>query len=93
LEQNDMPIGFDRGDSGGRSVETARPGAREENPLRELVTTVWTRWRTVADERVCPICGPLNGYQWPTGEGPNPPLHIHCRCTREFAGVVLSKRD
>ena len=40
-------------------------------------------WRTAADERVCPICGPLNGKRVPVGEswdGLRPPAHPNCRC-------------
>ena len=38
-------------------------------------------WRTAADERVCDVCGPLNGLtedQWVDTDGP--PLHPRCRC-------------
>jgi len=45
------------------------------------------RWRAVADERVCPICGPLHnttvakgaGFRWGNGAG-YPPAHPNCRC-------------
>lgn len=40
-------------------------------------------WQTAEDEKVCPVCGPLNGKpqsvfasQFPTG----PPAHPNCRC-------------
>ena len=46
---------------------------------------VWTRWATREDERVCPECGPLDGLVWETGDGPAPPLHVNCRCTRQAA--------
>ena len=46
------------------------------------------RWMTARDERVCPICGPLDGQV--TGLGENgfgavgglsaPPAHVGCRC-------------
>jgi len=57
-----------------------------------VVPIVWTRWRTAADERVCPECGPLDGAAWPEGAGPAPPLHNHCRCVREFAFVEWATR-
>lgn len=48
------------------------------------------RWNTARDERVCPICAPLNGVVVPMGEGftPSgpglgptaPPIHVNCRC-------------
>jgi hypothetical protein len=54
--------------------------------LRRLLTpVVYTRWVTMADERVCPECGPLDGLVWQTGDGPSSPLHVNCRCQRVFA--------
>ena len=45
-----------------------------------------TEWITVADERVCPVCGALNGEIAPLGEsfrgGYLPPAHPRCRCFR-----------
>ncbi len=46
-------------------------------------------WMTAADERVCPICSPLNGYtirfeaQYPDGLEPGH-AHVMCRCTEEY---------
>jgi len=42
-------------------------------------------WRTAADERVCPICGPLHEEQVPIDEPFSngemvPPAHPRCRC-------------
>lgn len=42
-------------------------------------------WRTAADERVCPVCGPLDGTRAPTtgsgfGTVGYPPAHPRCRC-------------
>lgn len=48
------------------------------------------RWVTSEDERVCPICGPMNDaavrldeqYDLPNGESVwSPPAHVSCRCT------------
>lgn len=60
---------------------------------REVISTVWTRWTTVGDERVCPICGPFAGRVWPIGEGPSPPLHPNCRCSRAYAFTTFSVRS
>lgn len=41
------------------------------------------RWRTARDERVCPVCGPLQGKEVPLGEdfdGHSCPAHVKCRC-------------
>ncbi len=35
--------------------------------------------------RVCPECGPLDGIVWPEDAGPMPPLHVNCRCSRQYA--------
>ena len=43
---------------------------------------IWEAWQTSGDERVCPICGPLAGQEFRSGEGPAPPLHVNCRCAR-----------
>lgn len=66
----------------GRVVETARwvlETVAQVYPVR------WERWVTASDERVCPECGPLHGRAWPEGEGDAPPLHVNCRCRREYA--------
>jgi SPP1 gp7 family putative phage head morphogenesis protein len=52
-------------------------------------------WLTSADERVCPICGPMNGQRRAIGESfegsegsvDAPPIHAQCRCS-----VVLVKK-
>jgi len=44
---------------------------------------VWEVYHTQHDERVCPVCGPHNGQRYKLGEGPQPPLHLNCRCWRE----------
>jgi SPP1 gp7 family putative phage head morphogenesis protein len=59
-------------------AEGNRAAWRESRVIREM------RWRTSADERVCEICGPLEGQT--TGidgefEGRTfPPAHPRCRC-------------
>ena len=40
-------------------------------------------WNTDADDRVCPICGPLNGKTedtWGNEFPGGPPAHVNCRC-------------
>lgn len=53
--------------------------------VAQVYPVAWERWETVADERVCPECGPLHGMTWPEGEGAVPPAHVNCRCTRVHA--------
>ena len=43
---------------------------------------LWEEYCTQEDERVCPVCGPLDGQWFQEGHGPVPPLHDHCRCYR-----------
>lgn len=41
-------------------------------------------WNTLADELVCPICGPLNGQpesEWRDRYPDGPPAHVRCRCS------------
>ena len=45
----------------------------------------WMEWRTAMDERVCPVCGALNGKRRKFGEPFDinikmPPAHVNCRC-------------
>ena len=42
-------------------------------------------WMTMEDERVCPICGPLDGRRFATGRFPPQPAHPNCRCTSVVA--------
>jgi hypothetical protein len=36
---------------------------------------------TMDDERMCPVCGPLDGKAFPTKQFPPQPAHPNCRCT------------
>lgn len=41
-------------------------------------------WRTNNDDRVCPVCGPLNSKSeddWRDSLPDGPPAHVRCRCT------------
>ena len=54
---------------------------------------VGKRWFTVQDDRVCPICRPLDGQVIPLKSsfsslgftGLRPPAHVRCRCFMQFA--------
>lgn len=68
------------------STEVTRAYA-EANELayRESGIASGREWRTAEDERVCPVCGPLEGEQRPFGQSfgdgvNNPPAHPRCRC-------------
>ncbi len=37
-------------------------------------------WYTAMDERVCPVCGPLNGQEFELDQIPPIPAHPQCRC-------------
>ena len=41
------------------------------------------------DERVCPICGPLDGKVFDTGRFPQQPAHPNCRCTSVVAWPLV----
>ena len=38
-------------------------------------------WLTMGDERVCPVCGPLDGKVFPLERFPRQPAHPACRCS------------
>jgi SPP1 gp7 family putative phage head morphogenesis protein len=42
-------------------------------------------WMTMLDERVCPVCGPLDGQVFETRKFPPQPAHPNCRCTHVVA--------
>jgi SPP1 gp7 family putative phage head morphogenesis protein len=46
-------------------------------------------WMTMEDERVCPICGPLDGKVYDTGRFPTQPAHPNCRCTSVVAWPLV----
>lgn len=42
------------------------------------------RFHTAEDERVCGICGPLDGALVDDDPAFHPPMHVGCRCSVEF---------
>ena len=44
---------------------------------------------TMEDERVCPICGPLDGKVFDTDQFPQQPAHPNCRCTSVVAWPLV----
>jgi hypothetical protein len=69
------------------TTETTRAYSAATNEIQKLVNRTGIQmeqvWHTRNDERVCPICGPLNETpenvwlgEFPTG----PPAHVNCRC-------------
>jgi len=57
-----------------------------------VIIARWTRWVTASDERTCPVCAPLEGQIWRDHDGPQPPLHGNCRCTRVHAFTEVTSR-
>lgn len=45
-----------------------------------MVYEIWLAWQ---DHAVCQRCAELHGHIFPRGQGPQPPLHPGCRCSRE----------
>jgi hypothetical protein len=47
-------------------------------------------WNTSSDDRVCPICEPLNGQEamvWAARFPSGPPAHPNCRCYVTYGGL------
>jgi SPP1 gp7 family putative phage head morphogenesis protein len=72
------------------ATETTRIYAQVTQQMADANDAVgYLRWFTAADERVCPICGPLHGatrpknqpfYLHPTLGRIQLPAHVNCRC-------------
>ena len=68
-------------------TEVTRAKAAATNGAYDLLTEygrdVVRRWGTRVDERVCPVCGPLDNKKEPTYRkqfSDGPPAHPNCRC-------------
>ena len=68
-------------------TEVTRAKAAATNVAYDLLTEygrdVVRRWGTRVDERVCPVCGPLDNKKEPTYRkqfSDGPPAHPNCRC-------------
>jgi hypothetical protein len=70
--------------------------AREELAQGLTARPVKT-WLTAADERMCPLCGPLADKTVPlnkpfTGQVQHPPLHPRCRCVVAVTEPLPTRR-
>lgn len=69
-----------------RAASEARQ--RVANELRNQGVEMRARWRTVNDERVCPICNPRDGMLQGTNWFDLPPAHPKCRCFVNYEPVL-----
>ncbi len=46
-------------------------------------------WMTMEDERMCPVCGALDGKQFDIDRFPNQPYHPYCRCSSVVAWPLV----
>ena len=72
------------------ATETTRAATEGEESvladLRKQGAAITSLWRTSEDERVCPICRPLDGedqHLWSQKFSMGPPAHPRCRCWLE----------
>lgn len=80
----------------GESKRLAWEKAKEEGIIDQYTVRIW---HTHRDERLCPICRPMNGKRaavgrdYKTGVKKGPPAHPNCRCweTLERGKVILAK--
>lgn len=71
-----------------RMAEIAERSAMDV--LRKSGVAVKRMWRTEKDDRVCPICRPLDGlpeHLWPSSFRNGPPTHPNCRCQAVIIGL------
>jgi SPP1 gp7 family putative phage head morphogenesis protein len=66
-------------------TETLRAHNQGRRKFYRLVGVESLEWLTAADERVCPVCGPLDGKVFLEKEFPAQPAHPNCRCTHVVA--------
>lgn len=56
-----------------------------QSQLTKLGVVTTFRWQTEEDEKVCPICSPLDKRtqdKWPSQYKDGPPAHVNCRCEK-----------
>jgi len=100
MSRDDL-IGVLRGGFGARRAEliaitaTTEAASKAVDEYRTLLKgsgiEMEAVWQTVADERVCPICGPLNGLPQSEWGGRDIPGHIRCRCFKTLRAVKKPK--
>lgn len=68
-------------------AEPATAGASDGGSLLDVGDGLTALWITERDDRVCPICRPLNkrpARDWDTLFPQGPPAHPNCRCHLEY---------
>lgn len=65
--------------------------------MGRLRVIFWEVWSTNTDlgsgAPACTACSPLDGNEYIRGEGPHPPMHWGCRCTREYLRTEVTSED
>jgi len=69
------------------TTEVTRAYSQATNQYQQMLEDAGIRmtrvWNTSRDERVCVVCGPLNGKDervWGEDYSEGPPAHVRCRC-------------
>jgi len=57
--------------------------------FHERVGVQRLEWLAMDDERMCPVCGGLDGKTYPIDKFPQQPAHPHCRCTNIVAKPLV----
>lgn len=68
-------------------IPIAKEISPDEVPFAMFATGIWI-WNTSEDDKVCPICRPLNqkpSEEWAEEFPEGPPAHPNCRCWLEYS--------
>lgn len=50
-------------------------------------------WISVLSPETCDRCRELHGREFDQGQGPQPPLHNHCHCRRQFSRIRYTQEE
>ncbi len=70
-------------------TEVLRAHSQGRIKFHQQVGIQQLEWMTMEDERMCPVCGGLDGKVFDTDRFPNQPYHPYCRCSSVVAWPLV----